>query len=180
MARPIDNRQTRGLPPYRILVDGLAHGSDPSKGTSGNPVRNRVAFDRQIFSTNEGLNYLGHAEGDILAATADLEVVDDDHTTGLTKLYLGVYELLADVDYVTGGGLNATATNIAAAISRLRGFTALAVGPVVTVTGPTGPDGGTIPFYAVYGGSVTNYTFTPADGYLTVGAPVIGPIEEVP
>jgi len=282
--KPIDNRRTRGLPPFRILVGGLTQGSDPSRGTAGNPVRSRVAFDQQIFSTNEGLNYLGHSEGDILAATSDLTVADDDFTTGLTVLHLGEYELLSGVDFGSGSGppvageditntapngiltlfdtagpnvinVPATlpivpgtvtihwisgaalysqtddglggftgdgtpgasaidyntgaitldtaalppdgattitidytpvavpgnvATEVAAAISNLKGFTALAVGPVVTVTGPTGPDGGTVPFYAVYGGSVTNFTFVPADGYLTVGAPVIGPIDQLP
>jgi len=169
-------RKTRAQPPFTILVDGLIQGSDPSRGTAGNPVRSRRAYEFQVFTTDGNRYYNGLSEGEPPApATATLTVADDDHTTGYAYIYIGDYQLVADVDYVTGGGVNATATNIAAAISRLKDFSATALGAVVSIDGPLGLDGETWRFEGEYGGSKTNYTLVPADGFLTSGDPHIGP-----
>lgn len=75
------------------------------------------------------------------------------------------------------GGINATssaATALAAAINALPDFTASAIGAVVTVVGPFGPNGNNLPFSAVYSGAVQNFTLSPTTGFLTPGAPTIG------
>ena len=67
-----------------------------------------------------------------------------------------------------------TATNLAAAIDNLEEFSASAVGSVVTVEGPPGPDGGTILFRAIHKGIVENFILSPSDGLFAPGSPVIG------
>lgn len=76
------------------------------------------------------------------------------------------------------GGVDApatTATNIAAAISALPDFSALAVADAVTITGPFGPNGNDIQFAAIYTGTVQNFTLSPNDGFFAGGEPTIGP-----
>jgi hypothetical protein len=76
------------------------------------------------------------------------------------------------------GGVDAdagTATALAAVIDALPEFTASAVGAVITITGPFGPNGNELLFEAIYAGVVANYTLTPTEGFLTAGEPFIGP-----
>lgn len=104
-------------------------------------------------------------------------VADNDFSTGWVELFLGDYRLLSGVEYAIGLNVNATAANLAAAISAMPGFTASALGAVVTVV--FNDPMGEIDFRAVHRGSHTNFTtFTPSTGYLgggdpTIGAPVI-------
>jgi hypothetical protein len=75
-------------------------------------------------------------------------------------------------------GVNAaasTATALASAIDDLPGFSAVAVGSTITVTGPFGLDGNTQDFLATYRGAIQNYTLTPTDGVMTGAEPFIGP-----
>lgn len=68
----------------------------------------------------------------------------------------------------------ALATAFAAAISRLPGFSASAVGAVVSVNGPSGPDGGTLPFRFFQSG-IANFTaITPSNYLFAVGTPTLG------
>ena len=75
------------------------------------------------------------------------------------------------------GGVNATgtgATNLAAAIDALPGYSATAVDSVVTVTGLTGPQGNEAVFTSG-GSSPQNFVFDPVDGTLDGAEPRIGP-----
>lgn len=66
-----------------------------------------------------------------------------------------------------------TATNLAAAIDMVPGYVATSLLSVVSVTGPSGPIGNEISFYAE-GFSPANFTFT-TDGTLEGAEPRIGP-----
>jgi len=76
------------------------------------------------------------------------------------------------------GGIDAvdnTATNIAAAIDGINNYEAFAVGPIVTVTVPPGPNGDNTFFDAEYTGDVQNFTVSPSIWYMTGGEPYVGP-----
>lgn len=82
------------------------------------------------------------------------------------------YPVLAN----TTANQQAIATALATAISRIPQFAATAGGPgntTVSITGPTGPDGGTYPF-SIFQNNLTLFTsVTPSKGYFAVGAPQI-------
>lgn len=90
--------------------------------------------------------------------TGDVEVVNDTFAGTSASLFVGPYELVSNRDFVTGGGVGATATNIANAINTLPGYSASALGAVVTVEGPAGQAG--IRFCAAYRGGALNFSFT--------------------
>ena len=76
------------------------------------------------------------------------------------------------------GGVDAgdnTATNIATAIDGIGGYTAAAVGAVITVTAPPGPNGDNTFIDAEYTGTVRNFTVVPNNWYMTGGQPYVGP-----
>jgi hypothetical protein len=109
-------------------------------------------------------------------AVGTVLVSNNDFTLPAT-LYLGNYALISNEHFLVGGNTAATATNLAAAIDSLLEFSATVLGSTVTVSGPFGPDGNTVRLEASYAGAVQNYTLTPNDGSLELGAPVIGPPE---
>jgi hypothetical protein len=114
------------------------------------------------------------APGLYAGATGTLTVADNDFTTGRTEIVLGEYRLQDTIDYAVGADEDATATNIAAAISTLPGWSALAVLHVVSITYAQSAVG--VEFRAASYGTVTNFTpLVPATGYLTLGNPTIGP-----
>ena len=77
------------------------------------------------------------------------------------------------IDYSTA--TDDVATNLAAAINALPGFTAASLASVITVSGPFGPTGNNVRLDAYYEGVVTNYTLNPANGYFASAEPTIGP-----
>ena len=94
-----------------------------------------------------------------------------------TIIYLGGYELRSGEDFVVvNGDVNTTATNIAAAISLLPGFTAVGNLADVEIVGPLGPQGDAI-LFRVGGYSPSSYTLTPTTGSLADSNPIIGPPE---
>ncbi|NBY13169.1 MAG: hypothetical protein EBQ76_00040 [Betaproteobacteria bacterium] len=70
--------------------------------------------------------------------------------------------------------MNATATNLAAAIDATPEYAAVAVGAAITVTGLFGPTGNEVAFYAG-GASPNNFTFAPVDR-MSGAEPYIGPV----
>jgi hypothetical protein len=96
-------------------------------------------------------------------------VASDTFAGTSASLFLGQFELVSGRDFATGGGVAVTATNLAAAINALPGYSAGAVGAVVTVNGPQGQDG--LRFDATYRGGDLNFTFTyiAEDGVLSQG-----------
>jgi len=96
--------------------------------------------------------------------------------TGPTTILLGEYVLTSDEDFVVGGSTAATATNLAAAINALPGYSAPIPGAsIITVTGPFGVLGAEAIFKSG-GASPQNFTFSPADGTLGGAEPTIGPV----
>lgn len=76
------------------------------------------------------------------------------------------------------GGIDAvdnTATALAAAIDGVAGFSASAVGPLVTVEAPFSSSGNNTFVDAEYTGTIRNFTVLPGAWYMTGGQPVIGP-----
>lgn len=176
-----------GQKPYTYLVANLRQGSDPSKGPAGNPQKMRSKITRQHFpevskagdpsddeffdpSTPGIHTRLGLVEGESTPATATVTVADNDFSAGAI-LYVGVYTLVAGVDFSVGGSVGATAANLANAINNLDGFSASPSGADVDITGAGGPTGNETRLEADYGGGVTNYTITRFAG----GLPEIGP-----
>jgi hypothetical protein len=90
--------------------------------------------------------------------TGDVEVVSDMFAGTSASLFVGPFELVSNRDFVTGGGVAATATNIAAAINTLPGYSASVALAVVTVLGPAGQAG--LRFSAGYRGGSLNFDFT--------------------
>lgn len=179
-------------PKFRMLVANIDGAGDPSRGR--NPSKLRQAFEVQNFVEVAGQGPdtkiraraapgLSSARG-LRTYTTDpafpapsgctITVVDNTFTYA-AKLYLGPYVLVSGVDYTVGGAVGATATNLAAAIDALPGFSASAVGAVITVTGPLGEVGNELRFSAVYSGSVQNLTLSPTTGFMANGEPFLGP-----
>ncbi|NBQ99350.1 MAG: hypothetical protein EBT79_02245 [Actinobacteria bacterium] len=182
-----------------ILVSNIEGAGDPSLGL--NPVKVRTGFARQnlpevsriggvytrIFEYGRNFDrrspgthtLLGKLTGSYVRASVDITVIDNDFSDAAT-LFIGDYSFTSGVDFVVGGGVNATATAIAAAIDGINGYAASAVGPVVTVTVPPGPNGDNTFADAEYVGTVRNYTLAPNTWYLSGGQPYIGPPDILP
>jgi hypothetical protein len=181
-------------PPFTMLVANLRRGSDPSRGPAGNPDPVRQTYTHQLFPELGGRGpdvgtpdprspgvstHIGHVDYTTapipVAATGTITVAADTWT-GPTTVHIGQYVLTSDVDFVTGGGVNATATNLAAAIDALPGYSAPAPGAaIITVTGPFGVQGNEVAFYAD-GSTPQNLTFVPADDTLEGAEPTLGPV----
>lgn len=97
-------------------------------------------------------------------------------TTGNTVLYLDDRELWPGKDWeVVEGNINLSAINFAAALTRLPLYSAVAVGPVITITGPTGYDPG-VRFESICTGLVENFSLVPSTGKVTLNGQVFGGI----
>lgn len=182
--------------PFMMLVANLAHGSDPSRNTGGNPVKVRVGFTQQFFpdvnrdsaddrgpgvesARTPGVGTrMGHVKYTVVPvpvnATGTITVASNDFSVP-ASVYVGEFVLTSGVHYVVGGGVNATATALAVAIDGLPGFSAAAVAATVTVTGPAGSNGNAVLFEAVATGAVENFTLVPTTGRLAGGEPTFGP-----
>jgi len=141
--------------PFKMIVGALKQGSDPSRGPSGNPVVAISTYTRQSFpeipgrgadSSYPGIKgtttRTGLLTGSPTAATGEITcAVNQTFLLGPTSIHLGEHVLTSNVEWIPSsaggpGSFAATATAIAAAISKLDGYSAVAVGPVVQVTGP--------------------------------------------
>lgn len=177
-------------PKFKMLVANLTRGSDPSRNSGGNPVKARMGFEQQLFQdiprgpeasrvwkrSSPGVStYTGLLTGSPpVGVTGTVTVVDNDFSSAAT-LTLGLYTVTSGEDFTVGGGVNLTATALAAAVDGLPGFTAVAVLAVVTITGPFGPDGNDLVLEVAYTGSIANYTLSPTDGFFSGGVPDVGP-----
>jgi len=167
-------RRRFGGPTFTMLAPKFPWGSDPSRGPIGNPPFLRhtvtaapVRLDRGSIIGRMNADPLGIAlqEGEFTVANNDF--------SDRAVLILGEYRLVSNIDFMAGAGVNATATNIAAAISRVRGFSATAVLAVVTVEYSDGPIS-EVDFRSTYFGTVINFTpFAPTNGFLETGRPAI-------
>lgn len=180
---------------FTMLIGNLRAGSDPSRGTAGNPETIRPVYTQQHFPEIAGRGQtwgedatppktpgVGTRHGALLtntytAASATVTVADNDFSTGSASLFLGGYEMISDVHYTVGGTPGDTATNLAAAIDALSEYSASAVGSDITITGPFGPNVNEWRFEDLYKGTVVNFTLSVTTGSLDGGDPTLGPPE---
>lgn len=179
--------------PFKILVANLAGGSDPSLGRRGNPVKVRTGFVMQLISevpsvegdsktlspwtpgTTTRMGLLDYTTGTTpVASTGTIQVIENNFQGGAT-LFVGPYVLSAGTEFDVGATADETATFIAAAIDGLEPFTASAVGDTVTVTGPFGLVGNTLPFSFESTGAYVNFALMPSGGFFNNAEPTLGP-----
>ena len=169
-------------PEFVVLVGHHPYGADPSHN---NPVfqappPTRQAIGYQAVNTHyDGGVHATHVNARMGGApphtvqTASLTVADNDFTTGIARLVLGDYVLLSNIDYVVGGTVNATATNLAAAINNLPEFEATANLADVDIEYHVGA-ANEVEFKVFHEGTKTNFTpLTPADGFMAKGEPSV-------
>jgi len=180
-------------PKFKLLVANIEGASDPSRGPSGNPVKVRTGFEKQLlpevarggtpsrspdYSTPGVTTYQGLLDYTTpqtpVASTGTILVTSNVFTADAT-LYLGEFTITSNDDYTPGGTTALTAAALQAAIDALPGFSATVLLSTVTVSGPFGPNGNDVRFEAIYAGSVQNFTLSPTEGFLASGEPVIGP-----
>jgi hypothetical protein len=167
--------------PFTVLVGNFPYGSDPTHNLPAfqAPTPSRQAATHQVLTVGDNRvsaqNHIGLMVGAPAVKTGTLTVADNDFSTGTAVLALGDFTLTSGIDYVIGGSVNATATNIAAAITTLPGFEATAVAADVTIDYTSGP-ADIVDFRVVYYGTKTNFTLSPTDGFLGNGGPHFGPI----
>ena len=167
-------------PEFVVLVGNFPYGSDPSHNNpvfqAPPPTRQAVGYQAIDTSWAPGISAhhtnarMGGAPG---PQTAQLTVADNDFSTGIARLILGDYELISALDYVIGGGVNATATNLAAAIDALTEFSAVPTAAVVDIQYHGGA-ANEVDFKVVHEGTQTNFTpLVPADGMMIRGGPSV-------
>ena len=161
---------------FTQLVGSRATGYDPSLNMTKDVLR--VSASLTTVSKDGGVNQnarmVTNPAGITSGQTGTITVADNDFSGGRVELVLGDYRIINSVEYAVGGAVAATATNVAAAISALPGFLAVAVDAVVTVTYGGGP-ADEVEFRVVHHGSADNFTpLSPATGLLSGGSPAIG------
>lgn len=185
---------TTAQKPFKFLVANLSGGGDPSAGVNPTVIRHQWEMQFLPELPNRGYEQgpvedfktpgLGTKMGLLATTVPDLPVhaqgsiiVSNNDFTNRAILDLGGYTLISNEHYTVAGTAADTATNIAASISQLFGFSASNIGATISVVGPFGPDGNDISFDASYEGSIQNFSLTPTDGSLHRGEPTIGPPE---
>ena len=160
---------------FRMLAPKLATSWDPSiKGMSAKPATPsfRTVTLGQITS-NRGVEGNGTMTTGAFAKAHGSFTVADNTFGFPIELIIGDYRLVNTIDYVVGAAAADTATNLAAAISTLPGFSATAALAVVTVLCDYPADD--TDFRAIqHGDTVTLGSFT-GGGFLTKGTPNAGP-----
>jgi hypothetical protein len=131
----------------------------------------------------DGEDVIGTSTGTVPAPqTGDITVLDNDFSKGRAVLTLGPFEIVSNIHYLPGASTTLTATALAAVISRLPGWAASSVGPVVTAefVDDTSSE---IPFKVLHddtaegsvGAGIENLGLNPTTGFLTPGSPTVGP-----
>lgn len=166
---------------FTVLVCNHPYGSVPDHNNPiyQNPPPMRQAFTYQAISINgAGGVHSGHVNGLLgggyAPKTATLTVANNDFSTGSCLLILGEYQMLAGVDYAIGGTVASTASNMAAAIDNLPGYTAVVLaGSTVEITYDQGPMD-EVDFSVQHLGTILNMTpLVPGSGIMANGSPTI-------
>ena len=142
------------------------------KFTTISPVLGNVTMSHLDLGGGKYTN--GLLSEDIEPCEASITVVDttDPATVvgGGTVLTLGEVVLVEGVHWeVAAGDVGTTASNIATAVDRLRGFSASAIGAEVAVTG----DSGVVNLVFKQVDRTENLTLDPDTGIMTNGSPAI-------
>lgn len=169
-------KRRRATPTKTLLVGIQPWGTDPTiHGLLGQPNKTINTVEFNVISTEGGQNInanLATGPAGPTAATGEFTVADNDFTTGAAILFLGENKIISDIDFIPGVGVDDTATAIAAAISRLPGFSATSNGALVMVEWEGSFD--EVEFYARHYGTKTNFsTFVPDNNFFAMGRPYI-------
>ncbi len=158
--------------PFSILV---ANFDEPTVGTKPG-VKSRSEFTFSPTFSLSGTVPNGFHQGTLVSgdpfvnSTGEIEVTDNDFSTGKTAVFLGAYVFEAGYHFEVGGSATVTAANLATLIDSKYGYQASAAGPVVTVVGPA--NAGPVLFKAQSFGMVANYAINVSDGdFLVPGTP---------
>lgn len=158
--------------PYNILVANLDRPAMPEKGIAAHKIRTGFRLSH-IQALGKGATMQGgsmvvaqtglglidaYAAGAPTRPTGTVTVANNTFSGDSALLRVGQYTIVSNIHFAPGGGVNATATALAAAISLLPGYSALAVGAVVTIQGPAGALGDALQLSAEYQGGAKNYT----------------------
>lgn len=155
----------------KILVPRFTGARD----SLGNPIVETTQMEFQNIQMPGGRNYIGLLAGDETPSSGVLVVADNDFSN-VASLFLGPYQLDSNTHFTVGGSTDLTATALETAINNLTGYSAQRIGSTITISGPSGLEGYELVFRVKYKGTVTNYTLTPNDGFLTNGLPTVGPV----
>lgn len=162
----------------KLLVGTTPRSFDPTlPGVLGSPLKDRSTVTITPVLMDGGRGVVGRLTPS-LAGPSDLigtvTVADNDFTTGAAELTLGDFKLLSYIDFQPGLLDANTATVLAASVGRLPGFSASALGAVVTIRSDRCTED-QLEFEVRHYGTHTNFTLSPGLGYFTVGNPQIGP-----
>lgn len=160
--------------PYTLLVANLDRPAFPEKGINAHKTRTgfRMSAIQSLGAgeTMQGGTMVpvgtqlglidGYADGAPTRPQGTVTVANNTFAGPSAMLRVGKYTLVSNVHFAPGGGVNATATALAAAITLLPGYDANAVGAVITVEGPSGALGDDLRLTAEYTGGAKNYTFS--------------------
>lgn len=132
-------------------------------------------YDVQVNTDVQSRARNGLMAGAIARPQGVVTVADPDFSTGNTVLQIGVFEIQEGIHFAADPlSADNTATNLAVAISRLPGYSAVAAAADVTVDGPADHDSSRIPFTVRHFGTIVNLTLSPTTGVMTAGSPVFG------
>lgn len=159
---------------FRMLIGSRPYCSDPAWDGHVLPTPRQTVTLGQVTQGGLTINAMVTPTSPPVGMSGTLTVANNDFSTGSTEILLGDYCLINGVEYQVGALVANTATNIAAAINSMAGFSASALGAVVTIV--SNETMGEIDFRVRHGGTITNFTpLAPNTGYLGGGDPAIGP-----
>lgn len=169
------NTDTRTPGGFQMLVQTYPHGTDPSRpGAWGQPlpIRKTVTMGPIFNSAGAVANgmLITPITGHVTAVGSF--VVADNTFPAVVELLLSDHRLINNFDYAIGALAANTATNIAAAISKLPNFSATAGGATVTIRYAKQADD--VVFKAIHHGAVSSFTTFSGAGFLTQGVPISG------
>ena len=160
---------------FRMLAPAPVGYWDPSQ--AGMPVKPHKPSHRTVtlgvITASNGAIANGMMTGSTFSkATGHFEIVSNAFAVPV-ELVLGDYRIVNGVDYTVGAAAADTATNMAASISKLPGYSATAALAVVTVLCDYQADD--VDFRAVHHGSTLTLSSFTGSGFLTKGVPYAGP-----
>lgn len=169
--------RTTATPAFRQIVGTTKGGADPSKGEAFNYVPLHQTRKDQVIKTGgyRGTRF-GVMPSSSAAQTASLRVINNNFGTGRAVILLGDSEIISHIDFQPGNSVNTTATAIAAAISKLPSFAAVAAVNVVNITYLPAQD--VVTFEVRHLGTIINFdSVTPSTGSMAPGVPgITGPV----
>ena len=160
---------------FKVIAPVFPYGSDPSRNTMAqpDPQWRNVTYGQVLSDGGQAVNGLYATGGAAYAPATGSFAVADNTFPAPVELILGQNTRLVNgADYAVGANVNATAVNMAAAISKVPTFAATSVGATVTVTCSLPADD--TEFRAIQHGGVISLNAFTGGGWLTKGVPYAG------